>query len=162
MHISTVWVILKELKANGTIKTLPGRGPMFILPPCTARQKNLQGWSLQNYYVMLPPCQQMTWKTCQKKRKKKNAFTVNNLYVSMVEVAVTCCCGGGKFVRVHGIMNSMKYQIIVNLNLAGSLLDLPARQWSKKHIQINTKMVNWKQNQASAIAIPLPWLKTVG
>ena len=45
----------------------------------------------------------------------------------------------------------------------GSLLDLPARQWFKTYAQINTKMVLTEQkNQASAMAISVPWPKPVG
>ena len=32
----------------------------------------------------------------------------------------------------------------------------------KTYIQINTKMVNWTQNQASVMAISVPWPKHVG
>ena len=32
----------------------------------------------------------------------------------------------------------------------------------KNNFQINTKMANWTQNQASAIAISVPWPKPVG
>ena len=35
--MSTIREILKKLKANGTIKNLPERGPMFTLPPHTVR-----------------------------------------------------------------------------------------------------------------------------
>ena len=54
MAISAVRAILKKFKTTGTVTNLPGRGPMFIFPPRTARrmtrwEKNPQGSLLENY-----------------------------------------------------------------------------------------------------------------
>ena len=54
MPISAVRAILKKFKATRTVTNLPGRGPMFILPPSTAKRmireaKNPQGSLLVNY-----------------------------------------------------------------------------------------------------------------
>ena len=89
--------------------------------------------------------------------KKKNRFSATNTQGGsgvkrrMPLLKITCKYGGGKgsvmfwgcfsfkdtgnLVKVHGIMNSNKYQEILNLNLAaparktktGSLLDRPSR-----------------------------------
>ena len=63
----------------------------------------------------------------------------------------------------------MKYQDILNLNLAAPARKLKLdRRWifqqeiDPKHVQINTKMVNWIQNQASAMVISVPRAKPVG
>ena len=37
-HISNFREILKKFKSTGTVTNLPGRGPMFILPPRTVRR----------------------------------------------------------------------------------------------------------------------------
>ena len=76
---------------------------------------------------------------------------------------VLCICfpskGAGNLVRIHGIIN--------NLAAPARKLKLGHR-WnfqqhlSKTYIQINTRMLNWKQNQASAMAISVPWPKPVG
>ena len=53
MAISIIRAILKKFKATGTVTNLPGRGPIFILPPCTVRriirEANPQGSLLENY-----------------------------------------------------------------------------------------------------------------
>ena len=67
-------------------------------------------------------------------------------------------------------INSMKYQDILNLNLAAPAQKLKlGRHWifqqdnNPKHMSKSTKrIVNWTQNQASAIAISVPWPKPVG
>ncbi len=60
-----------------------------------------------------------------------------------------CFSAGGPehLVEMHGIMDSIKYQQIKNLNLTASVrnlvvghLDLPPGQQSKTNIKINTKM----------------------
>ncbi len=53
--------------------------------------------------------------------------------------------GPEHLVQMHGIMDSIKYQQIKNLNLTASVyngpcLDLPPGQQSKTNIKINTKM----------------------
>ena len=64
MHISTIRAILKKLQATGTVTTLPGREPMFILPSRTVKRMKhfwriteessiLGSPSLQNYQCQL-------------------------------------------------------------------------------------------------------------
>ncbi len=55
--------------------------------------------------------------------------------------------GPEHLVEMHGIMDSIKYQQIKNVNLTASVrnlivghLDLPPGQQSKTNIKINTKM----------------------
>ena len=87
MPISTIRAIQK-FQATETVTDLPGRGSLFILPPCTARRmireaKNPQGSLLENYrgkqhlgvikspkvtHETSPPCQQIIQKACQKKK----------------------------------------------------------------------------------------------
>ena len=54
MLISTVRTVLKKFTATGTVTSMPGRGPIFILPPCTGRgmirvTKHSQESLLQDY-----------------------------------------------------------------------------------------------------------------
>ncbi len=56
--------------------------------------------------------------------------------------------GPGRFVQIHGIMDSFKYQQINKTKSDclckksdnGPCLDLPSRQWSKTNIKINTNV----------------------
>ena len=65
--------------------------------------------------------------------------------------------GPGNVVRVHGIIISMKYQDILNLNLAA-----PARKLKLVCCWIFVQMATWPQKQAYAMAISVPWPKPVG
>ena len=60
----------------------------------------------------------------------------------MVEVEAGTVWNPGNLVRVHDIMNSMKWSCPCQETKTGSSLDLPARQWPKTYVQINTKMDN--------------------
>src|SRR4029434_2032920 len=70
------------------------------------------------------------------------------------------CCfsskGPGHIVRIHGIMDSIKYQQILNENLTAP----------SSKLKINTKMVHRPQNKGLAMAItvprPKPHRKSVG
>ncbi len=82
---------------------------------------------------------------------------------------MSCACfsakGPGCLVQKHGIMDSIKYQqikkskpdFLCKTSYNGPCLDLPSGQWSKTNIKINTKMCHWAQNEASAMAVPVPW-----
>ncbi len=69
-------------------------------------------------------------------------------------------------IQMHGIMDSIKYQQIKNLNLTacykyynGPCLDLPPGQQSKTNIKINTKMGHWAQTESFTMAVPVLWPK---
>ena len=94
------------------------------------------------------------------------------MYICMYLCMYVCMYDGGpeNLFRVHGIMDSMKYPDILNMNLAAparklklghcwSLL-LPAGQWFKTYVQINTKMVNWTQKPSFCHGHYSPLTKT--
>ena len=179
MSISKVRAILKKVKATGTVTNLPGRGPMSILPLCTAsvEAKIRHGSLLENYRekyhlgVIKPPklphlhanklfgkkiisCHfrcawnllnatgtltgtmfygQMKRKFYFSATKSQGGFGVKTIIPipkmtcmkvlwrwRFHDVVGLSSKGPGNLVRVHGIMNYMKYQHILTLNLAAS------------------------------------------
>ena len=101
--------------------------------------------------------------------KNKNADSKNSLYVSMVEGEVLWCCGavcpwkGPGNPELHEIPGHFTSESGCSCQeiKTGLPLDLPAGQRSRTFVQINTKMVNWTQSQASAMTTSAPWPKPV-
>ncbi|MDM1740218.1 hypothetical protein HX113_13950 [Acinetobacter towneri] len=95
--------------------------------------------------------------------KKYPMSTVKYTAGSLMLWACFSARGPEHLVQMHGIMDSIKYQQIKNLNLTASVRNLiMGHVWifqpdnnPKTNLKNNTKMGHWAQNQASAMAIPV-------